>query len=94
VAVIAMPVTITPTGIFLSEAASFAFGARQLATAALIRIDDAELSADDLAFMEEVELKIVDVPTMMENLSALAENMQRLADAYGHAEVARRWRGC
>lgn len=76
-------------GVLLSEAAALTLRSQRLAVAALITMEEAEASTADLSFIVGAEIKPVDVAALCEALSVLAENLLRLAHAYGHAGVGR-----
>jgi hypothetical protein len=81
---------VPPVGALLSQAAELAFGAQRLALAAVLRIEDAEAELGDLGFLVAADLRSVDLPAMLEDLSIFSQNLLHLADAYGHYEVRNR----
>ncbi len=80
-------------GRLLSHAASAAFGAQRFALACLMGLQEADAALVDQTFVGALDLGEVDLPFLIESLGVLADNLQRIADAYGHDQVAKRFRG-
>ena len=77
-------------GALLSQAAYMAIGAQRLTIAAAIRLDDAEAQISDLAFLARADIQAINFAALLKDLGVLADNLQHLADAFGHYEVQRR----
>jgi hypothetical protein len=77
-------------GAHLANAAGGAIDAQRLLLSAIHHLEaaDAETPAID-ELLAEVAIEDVDVAFLLEELGVLADNLQRLADAYGNREFRR-----
>jgi hypothetical protein len=81
-------------GAHLSHAARSAFDAQRVLLAAVIHLEMADAAIADLdLWLTSVDLTDIDIAILLHQLGDLAQSLQRLADEYGHAEVARRTSG-
>jgi hypothetical protein len=81
----------TAPGIELSHAARMAVDAQRAVIATVVHIEAADAVLTDLdQWLARVDLSEDDIFAAVNNLGCLAERLQRLCDAYGHAEVLRR----
>ncbi len=79
-------------GSLLSYAASVALGTQRFAVVCHCLLEEADAALDDQTFVGALDLGEVDLPFLIESLGMLADNLQRIADAYGHDQVAKRFR--
>jgi len=77
----------------LGEAATHAAEAHRHLVAALLRLERAEAEITDIdALIAEVGIDPVDWRALISGVDRFAENLLRIADAYGHREVRGRFR--
>src|SRR5687768_9429662 len=78
-------------GAHLAHAAEAAADAQRLLLASVLHVEAAEEVSPDLdEFVADVELPDTNVAFLLEKVGDYAAGLQRIADAYGHAEVRRR----
>ena len=83
-----------PAGVFLSDAAVAAAEAERAFLRAVLNLEVAdEFIADIDALLATVDHDAVNVADVLEDLGAFATALQLIADAYGHWETAKHFRG-